>query len=163
MGLLLGADIAKTTPSLKSFKFGEFLQTLVSIQGQAKKHLPKFSDTCSVRADGLCTGCLGQWAERGRENSNMQEFFCTTLYIAYLPTVNDTQAPLPLPNNIDGRGRDGTSGTEGRIGGTGGRVQYRDNALERRTHEAEDPCPVWSVARRRRRNGRDGDHNNRLE
>ena len=42
-------------------------------------------------------------------------------------------------NNIDGRGRDGTSGTEGRIGGgtTGDRVQYRDNALERGTHEAE--------------------------
>ena len=40
----------------------------------------KFGDTCSVRADGLCIGCLGQWAERGRENSNMQEFFRTTLY-----------------------------------------------------------------------------------
>ena len=39
----------------------------------------KFSDTCSIRADGQCIGCLGQWAERGRENSNMQEFFCTTL------------------------------------------------------------------------------------
>ena len=39
----------------------------------------KFGDTCPVRADGLTIGCLGQWAERGRENSNMQEFFRTTL------------------------------------------------------------------------------------
>ena len=47
-----------------------------------QKNPAKFSDTCSVRADGLCIGCLCQWAERGREYSNMQEFFCTTLYMA---------------------------------------------------------------------------------
>ena len=40
-------------------------------------------DTCFVGADGLCIGCWGQWTERGRGNSNAQEFFCTTLY-AYL-------------------------------------------------------------------------------
>ena len=36
---------------------------------------------------------------------------------------------------------------EGSEGRTGDRVQYRDNALERGTHEAEAPwqCPVWSV------------------
>ena len=34
----------------------------------SKKNPAKFGDTCSVRADGLCIGCLGQWAERGREN-----------------------------------------------------------------------------------------------
>ena len=39
-----------------------------------------FGEQSSVRADGLCIGCLGQWAEGGRENSNMQEFFRTTLY-----------------------------------------------------------------------------------
>ena len=38
------------------------------VQGRAKKNPAKFGDTCSVRADGLCIGCLGQWAERGREN-----------------------------------------------------------------------------------------------
>ena len=47
--------------------------------GSSKKIPAKFGDTCSVRADGLCNGCLGQWAERGREYSNMQEFFRTTL------------------------------------------------------------------------------------
>ena len=39
------------------------------------KNPAKFVDTCSVRADGLCIGCLGQWAEGGWENSNMQEIF----------------------------------------------------------------------------------------
>ena len=27
-----------------------------------QKNLSKFGDTCSVLADGLCIGCLGQWA-----------------------------------------------------------------------------------------------------
>ena len=49
------------------------------LTGSSKKIPAKFGDTCSVRADGLCIGCLGQWAERGREHSNMQEFFRTTL------------------------------------------------------------------------------------
>ena len=40
-----------------------------------QKNPAKLGDTCSVRADRLCIGCLGYWAERGRENSNMQEFF----------------------------------------------------------------------------------------
>ena len=48
-----------------------------------QKNLAKFSDTCSVRADWLCIGCLVQWAERGREDSNMHEFFCMTLYYYY--------------------------------------------------------------------------------
>ena len=56
------------------------LMELTDLTGSSKKNPAKFSDTCSVRADGLCIGCLGQWAERGRENSNMQEFFRTTLY-----------------------------------------------------------------------------------
>ena len=50
------------------------------IQGRAKKNPAKFGDTCSIRADELCIGCLGQWVERGRENLNMQELFGTTLY-----------------------------------------------------------------------------------
>ena len=50
--------------------------------GLSKKIPAKFGDTCSVRADWLCIGCLGQWAERGREDSNMHEFFCTTLYVS---------------------------------------------------------------------------------
>ena len=53
----------------------------VQCTGLSKKIPAKFGDTCSVRADWLCIGCLGQWAERGRDNSNTQEFFCTTLYV----------------------------------------------------------------------------------
>ena len=55
------------------------LLTWTTYTGSSKKNPAKFGDSCSVRADGLCIGCLGQWAERGREDSNMQEFFCTTL------------------------------------------------------------------------------------
>ena len=49
--------------------------------GLCEKVPAKFGEESSVKADGLCIGCLSQWAEVGRENSNMQEFFCTTLYI----------------------------------------------------------------------------------
>ena len=49
--------------------------------GSCEKVPAKFGEESSVKADGLCIGCLSQWAEVGRENSNMQEFFCTTLYI----------------------------------------------------------------------------------
>ena len=48
--------------------------------GLCEKVPAKFGEESSVKADGLCIGCLSQWAEVGRENSNMQEFFCTTLY-----------------------------------------------------------------------------------
>ena len=48
--------------------------------GLCKKVPAKFGEESSVKADGLCIGCLSQWAEVGRENSNMQEFFCMTLY-----------------------------------------------------------------------------------
>ena len=49
-----------------------------------KKNQAKFSDTCSVRADGLCIGCprLVGWRLAG--NSNMLEFFCTTLYSIFV-------------------------------------------------------------------------------
>ena len=64
-------------------KTAEELHVTVAIKcsntGSSKIIPAKFSDTCSIRADGLCIGCLGQWAERGRENSNLQEIFCTTL------------------------------------------------------------------------------------
>ena len=49
--------------------------------GSCEKVPAKFGVESSVKADGLCIGCLGQWAERGREDSNMQEFFRTTQYI----------------------------------------------------------------------------------
>ena len=51
------------------------------VQGLAKKNLAKFSDTCSVRADGLCIGSPRLVGGRKAGNSNMQEFFCTMLYI----------------------------------------------------------------------------------
>ena len=49
------------------------------VQGRAKKNLAKFSDTCSVRADGLCIGSPRLVGVRKAGNSNMQEFFCITL------------------------------------------------------------------------------------
>merc|ERR1712117_876655 len=39
----------------------------------------KFSDTCSVRADGLCIGCPKLVGSSKAGNSNMQELFCSTL------------------------------------------------------------------------------------
>ena len=36
-------------------------------------------ETLYIRADGLCIGFLGQWAER--EQENIHDFFRTTLYI----------------------------------------------------------------------------------
>ena len=47
----------------------------------SKKNPAKFSDTCSVRADGLCIGCPKLVGSKKAANSNMQEFFCSTLYI----------------------------------------------------------------------------------
>ena len=44
-----------------------------------QKNLAKFSDTCSVGADGLCIGSPRIASERKAENSNMHEFFCTRL------------------------------------------------------------------------------------
>ena len=62
-----------------------FRDVAVQCTGLCEKVPAKFGKESSVNADGLCIGCLRQWAEEGRENSNMQEFFCTTLYI-YLIT-----------------------------------------------------------------------------
>ena len=56
-------------------------QQINIVQGCAKKVPAKFGEESSVKSDGLCIGCQSQWAEVGRENSNMQEFFCTTLYL----------------------------------------------------------------------------------
>ena len=49
----------------------------------SKKVHAKFSDTCSVRADGLCIGSPRLVGGRKLGNSNMQEFFGTTLYSAH--------------------------------------------------------------------------------
>ena len=76
--------------------YGNFAATLLASArrrpistGSSKKNPPKFSDTCSVRADGQFIGCLGHWAERGREDSNMIEFFCTTLYTMQIKLYSD--------------------------------------------------------------------------
>ena len=45
-----------------------------------QKNLAKFSDTCSVRADWLCIGSPRLVGGGKAGNSNVQEFFCTTLY-----------------------------------------------------------------------------------
>ena len=55
---------------------------------EQKKTLAKFSDTCSVMADGLCIGSPRLVGGRKAGNSNMQEFFCTTLYIFSLTERN---------------------------------------------------------------------------
>ena len=44
-----------------------------------QKNVANFSDTCSVRADGLCIGSLRLVGLRKAGNSNIQEFFCTML------------------------------------------------------------------------------------
>ena len=44
------------------------------MKGQAK-NLAKFSDTCSVRDDGLCIGSPRLMGGRKEGNLNMQEFF----------------------------------------------------------------------------------------
>ena len=43
------------------------------------KNLAKFSDTCSVGADGLCIGSPMLVVGRRAGNSKTKEFFCTTL------------------------------------------------------------------------------------
>ena len=50
------------------------------IQGRAKKNLAKLSDNCSVRAEWMCIGSPRLVGERKAGYSNMQQFFCTTLY-----------------------------------------------------------------------------------
>ena len=49
----------------------------------SKKNPAKFSDTCSVRADRLCIGSPRLVGGRKAVNSNMQEFFCATLYTIF--------------------------------------------------------------------------------
>ena len=47
-----------------------------------QKSLAKFSDTCSIRADGLRISGPRLAGGRKAGNSNRQEFFCTTLYMS---------------------------------------------------------------------------------
>ena len=47
---------------------------LLLVQGRAK-NLAKLSDTCSVRADGLCIGCPRLVGRKKAGNSNRLEFF----------------------------------------------------------------------------------------
>ena len=70
------------------------------VQGQSK-NLFKFSDTCSVRADGLCIASPRLVGGRMAGNSNMQQFFSTTAYVklnlAYMQGAYITPAHL-LPS-----------------------------------------------------------------
>ena len=78
--------------------YSSFLSTAWS-----KKNQAKFSDTCSVRADGLRVGSPWQVGERKAGNSNMEEFFCTTLYTmlvsnpAWPPCVVPQRRPYFMP------------------------------------------------------------------
>ena len=59
--------------------------TLNSSTGSSKKSLAKFSDTCSIRANGLCIGSPRLVGRRKAGNSNIQGFFaplCTTLCLS---------------------------------------------------------------------------------
>ena len=49
-----------------------------------QKNLANFSDTCSVRANGLSIGSPRLVGGRKAGNSNMQEFFCTPPYRIWL-------------------------------------------------------------------------------
>ena len=49
--------------------------------GSSKKVPAKFSDTCSARACGLCIGCPKFVGSMNAGNSNVQESFCSTLYV----------------------------------------------------------------------------------
>ena len=55
-----------------------------SFTRSSKKILLKFSDTCSVSANGLCIGSPRLEGGRKAGISNMQEFFCTMLYMAFV-------------------------------------------------------------------------------
>ena len=60
VGSVRAKDVNKLTQSGKV--------SLVEPCTRSSKKVPaKFADTCYVRADRLCIGCLGQWAERGRK------------------------------------------------------------------------------------------------
>ena len=64
--------------------YGEIIamiRNMIEHHKETFDNLAKFSDTCSVRADGLCIGSPRLVGGRKVGNSNMQEFFCTTLYI----------------------------------------------------------------------------------
>ena len=50
------------------------------VQGLAK-NLAKFSDRCSVKADGLCIGSPRLVGGRKVENSNKQDFFAPAVLI----------------------------------------------------------------------------------
>ena len=56
---------------------------LVGTTGWSKKVPAKFSDTCSIRADGLYIGCPKLVGSRKAANSNMQKFSCYALYLLF--------------------------------------------------------------------------------
>ena len=70
--------------------------------GWIKINLAKFSDTCSVRADGLCIGSHRSSGGRKVGTSNMQEFFCTSLYINRL-FLNHARSYSVLPDEDETR------------------------------------------------------------
>ena len=47
----------------------------IPFTGSSKKNLAKFSDSCSIRADGLCIGSPRLVGGRKAGYSNMQDFF----------------------------------------------------------------------------------------
>ena len=58
-----------------------FMQPLaLESTGPSKRNLVKFSEEGSVWANSICIGCLSEWAEAERENSNVLEFFCSTMF-----------------------------------------------------------------------------------
>ena len=66
---------------------GKQQQELTYVQGRAKKNLAKFSDTCSVRADGLCIGSPRLVGGRKAGNSNKPDFLHHSVQVISLGSV----------------------------------------------------------------------------
>ena len=56
-----------------------YFERVVGSAESCEKVPAKFGEGISVRADGLRIGCPGSVGSRKVGNSNMREFFCTTL------------------------------------------------------------------------------------
>ena len=68
---------------------------------EQKKTIAKFCNTCSVRADGLCISSPRLVGGRKAGNSNMQDFFCTTLYNNNVDFIQQDPEKIKFPVSCD--------------------------------------------------------------
>ena len=92
-------------PELVCVAFMQFISYLLvdPYTGSSEKIPAKLSDTCSVRADGLCIGCLSHWAERGQENLNMQEFFARPCRVPFQVLTSVMYFQIRMPDRAEMR------------------------------------------------------------